>query len=103
MVIQDQLPVNITCITNIKQLLAAPRNCYMLIPSYDNVLNELDARNEAWDEAERRALKEDEAKQDHDEEVDMGEVKTNPYKTLIGQLLGYTSYRSSASTRGSMI
>ena len=35
----------------------------MLLPSYDNVLNELEARKEAWDEAERKALKEDESKQ----------------------------------------
>ena len=56
----------------------------MLIPSYDNVLNELEVRKEAWDEAERKALKEDESKQeDHDEEVEMEAVKTNPYKTLI--------------------
>ena len=62
----------------------------MLIPSYDNVLNELEVRKEAWDEAERKALKEDESKQeDHDEEVEMETVKTNPYKTLIGQLLGW--------------
>ena len=62
----------------------------MLIPSYDNVLNELEVRKEACDEAERKALKEDEYKQeDHDEEVEMEAVKTNPYKTLIGQLLGW--------------
>ena len=61
----------------------------MLIPSYDNVLNELEARKEAWDEAERKALKEDESKQENDEEQEMREVKTNPYKTLIGQLLGW--------------
>ena len=61
----------------------------MLIPSYDNVLNELEARKEAWDEAERKALKEDESKQENDDEQDMGEVETNHYKTLIGQLLGW--------------
>ena len=62
----------------------------MLIPSYDNVLNELEVRKEAWDEAECKALNEDESKQeDHDEEVEMEAVKTNPYKTLIGQLLGW--------------
>ena len=61
----------------------------MLIPSYDYVLNELEARKEAWDEAERKALKEDESKQENDEELEMGEVKTNPYKTLSGQLLGW--------------
>ena len=61
----------------------------MLISSYDNVLNELEVRKEAWDEAERMAFKEDESKQEDDEEVEMGEVKSNPYKTLIGQLLGW--------------
>ena len=61
----------------------------MLIPSYDNVLNELEVRKEAWDEAERKALKEDESKPEDDEEVEMEESKTNPYKTLIGQLLGW--------------
>ena len=35
------------------------------------------------------ALKEDESKQENDEELEMGEVETNPYKTLIGQLLGW--------------
>ena len=61
----------------------------MLISSYDNVLNELEVRKEAWDEAERKAFKEGEFKQEDDEEVEMGEVKNNPYKTLIGQLLGW--------------
>ena len=61
----------------------------MLIPSYDNVLNELEARKEASDEAERKALKEDESKQENDDEQDMGEVEANHYKTLIGQLLGW--------------
>ena len=61
----------------------------MLIPSYDNVLNELEVRKEAWDEAERKAFKEDASKQEDDEEVEMEAVKTNPYKTLIGQLLGW--------------
>ena len=61
----------------------------MLIPSYDNVLDELEVRKEAWDEAERKSLKGDESKQENDEELEMGEVKTNPYKTLIGQLLGW--------------
>ena len=76
----------------------------MLIPSYDNVLDELEIRKEAWDEAEREAPKEAESKHEDDEGVDIGNTKTNPYKTLIGQLLvGYISYRSSASTRESMI
>ena len=47
----------------------------MLIPSYDIVLNELEVRKEAWDEAERKALKEDESKQEDDEAVEMGDVK----------------------------
>ena len=38
----------------------------MLIPLYDNVLNELEVRKEAWDEAERKACREDEAKQEDD-------------------------------------
>ena len=29
----------------------------MLIPSYDNVLNELEVRKEAWDEADARRLR----------------------------------------------
>ena len=62
---------------------------YMLIPSYDNVLNELEIRKEACAEAEREAPKEAESKQEDDDEVDMGNTKTNPYKTLIGQLLGW--------------
>ena len=61
----------------------------MLMPSYDNVLNELEVRKDAWDEAERKAPKEDDSKPEDDEEVEMGESKTNPYKTLIGQLLGW--------------
>ena len=61
----------------------------VLIPSYDNVLNELEARKEALDEAERKALKENESNKEDDEEVEMGDVKTNPFKTLIGQQLGW--------------
>ena len=61
----------------------------MLMPSYDNVLNELEVRKDAWHEAERKAPKEDDSKPEDDEEVEMGESKTNPYKTLIGQLLGW--------------
>ena len=48
-----------------------------LKPSYESVLNELEVRKDAWDEAERKAPREVE------------ESKTNPYKTLIGQLLGW--------------
>ena len=58
----------------------------MLMPSYDNVLNELEVRKDAWDEAERKAPREDDTKL---EEVEVEESKTNPYKTLIGQLLGW--------------
>ena len=43
----------------------------------------------SWNEAERKALKEDNSKQEGDEEVEMGEVKTTPCKTLIGQLLSW--------------
>ena len=61
----------------------------MLMPSYDNVLNELEVRKDAWDEAERKAPREDDSKLDDEEAVEMEESKTNPYKTLIGQLLGW--------------
>ena len=61
----------------------------MLMPSYHNVLNELEVRKDAWDEVERKAPKEDDSKPEDDEEVEMGESKTNPYKTFIGQLLGW--------------
>ena len=58
----------------------------MLMPSYDNVLNELEVRKDAWDEAERKAPREDDSKL---EDAEVEESKTNPYKTLIGQLLGW--------------
>ena len=61
----------------------------MLMPSYDNVLNELEVRKDAWDEAERKAPREDDSKLEDLEEVEVEESKTNPYKTLIGQLLGW--------------
>ena len=61
----------------------------MLMPSYDNVLNELEVRKDAWDEAERKAPREDDSKLEDEEAVEMEESKTNPYKTLIGQLLGW--------------
>ena len=62
----------------------------MLIPLYDNVLKQSEVLKEVWDESERKALNEDESKQeDDDEEVDMEAVKTKPYKTLIGQMLGW--------------
>ena len=70
----------------------------------DNVLNELEVRKDTWDEAERKAPKEDDSKPEADEEVEMEESKTNPYKTLIDNCsVGYISYQSSASTRGGMI
>ena len=76
----------------------------MLIPSYDNVLHELEVRKEAWDEAERKALNEDKSKQEDDELVEMEEVNTNTYKTLIGQLPGWLhQLPSSASARESII
>ena len=52
----------------------------MLVPLYDNVLNELEVRKEAWDEAERKDCKEDEAKQEDDEEVEMGRLRAIPTK-----------------------
>ena len=61
----------------------------MLMPSYDNVLNELEVRKDAWDEAQGKAPREDDSKLEDDEAVAMEESKTNPYKTLIGQLLGW--------------
>ena len=61
----------------------------MLMPSYDNVLNELEVWKDAWDEAERKAPREDDSKLEDAEEVVVEESKTNPYKTLIGQLLGW--------------
>ena len=48
-----------------------------LSASYADVLDQLEAQKESWDEAERKAPREVE------------ESKTNPYKTLIGQLLGW--------------
>ena len=47
----------------------------MLIPSYNNVLNELEVRKEAWNEAERKAPKEDESKQEDEEEVEIGDKR----------------------------
>ena len=61
----------------------------MLMSSYDNVLNELVVRKDAWDEAERKVPREDDSKLEDEEEVEMEESNTNPYKTLIGQLLGW--------------
>ena len=62
----------------------------MLIPSYDNVLNELEVRKEAWDEAERKALKEDESKTGGSRRGGRdGGGQDKSYKTLTGQLLGW--------------
>ena len=47
----------------------------LLKPSYGSVLNELEARKEAWDDAESEANAE--------------ESKTNPFNTLAGQLHGW--------------
>ena len=52
-----------------------------LKPSYESVLNELDARKEEWDDAESEANTE--------EEENEKESKTNPFNTLAGQLLGW--------------
>ena len=49
----------------------------LLKPSYGSVLNELEARKEAWDDAESEANAEEEE-----------ESKTNPFNTLAGQLHG---------------
>ena len=50
----------------------------LLKPSYGSVLNELEARKEAWDDAESEANAEEEE-----------ESKTNPFNTLAGQLHGW--------------
>ena len=47
-----------------------------LKPSYESVLNELEARKEAWDDAESEANAEEEEESS----------KTNPFNTLAGQL-----------------
>ena len=64
----------------------------LLIPSYENVLDELNARKEAWDEAGLKSPTMDETKEEEieveQEEEDEGS-RNNPYKTLIGQLLGW--------------
>ena len=52
----------------------------VLITSYDNVLNELEVRKEACEEAERKALNEDDYKQEDDEEVDTGRSRPTPTK-----------------------
>ena len=49
----------------------------------------MEVRNDDWDEAERKAPREDDSKLEDEEAVEMEESKTNPYKTLIGQLLGW--------------
>ena len=49
-----------------------------LLPSYEDVLDELNARKHAWEE---------ETKEEEEEEAEEG--RNNPYKTLIGQLLGW--------------
>ena len=49
-----------------------------LLPSYEDVQDELNARKHAWEE---------ETKEEEEEEAEEG--TNNPYKTLIGQLLGW--------------
>ena len=49
----------------------------------------MEARNAAWDESERKALKENESKQEDDDEVEMGRSIPIPTKMLIGQLLNW--------------
>ena len=51
----------------------------LLKPSYGSVLNELEARKEAWDDAESEANAEEEEESS----------KTNPFNTLAGQLHGW--------------
>ena len=50
-----------------------------LLPSYEDVLDELNARKHAWEEETKEEEEEEEAE----------EGTNNPYKTLIGQLLGW--------------
>ena len=52
----------------------------LLKPSYESVLDQLKTRKEEWDDAESEA---------NTEEEENEESKTNPYKTLIGQLIGW--------------
>ena len=54
----------------------------MLIPSYDNVLNELEVRKDAWDEAERKAPREDDSKLEDEEAVEMEESKTKSLQNV---------------------
>ena len=53
----------------------------LLKPSYGSVLNELEARKEAWDDAESEGNTEDEENEK--------ESETNPFNTLAGQLHGW--------------
>ena len=48
-----------------------------LLPSYEDVLDELNARKHTWEEETK------------EEEEEAEEGRNNPYKTLIGQLLGW--------------
>ena len=50
-----------------------------LLPSYEDVLDELNARKHAWEEETKEEEEEEEAE----------EGRNNPYKTLIEQLLGW--------------
>ena len=53
----------------------------LLKPSYESVLDQLKARNEAWDDVESEANTE--------EEENEKESKTNPFNTLAVQRLGW--------------
>ena len=59
-----------------------------LLPSYEYVLDELEARKEAWDDAESEANAEEE-----EEEAENGKKTVNPYKTLEKQLQAWLHQR----------
>ena len=55
-----------------------------LKPSYESVLDKLKMLKEEWDSAEEEC-----GLEEAESEANADESKTNPYKTLIGQLLGW--------------
>ena len=57
-----------------------------LLPSYVDVLADLDARKHAWEEETKEAEEEDEEEEDEEEEAENGKKTVNPYKTLENQL-----------------
>ena len=64
----------------------------------------LEARKEAWDEAERKALKEDESNRRTTRRQILGRSRPIPTKRWLDNCsVGYTTYRSSASTQETMI